>query len=91
MEENEKYYRAKKRVKAIREFYNHLAIYASVMTLLFIIDVSDGGNWWFYWPAMGWGIFVVMNGVSIRARNIFGHEWEERKIQQFMEQEQGDR
>lgn len=87
MEENKKYYRAKKRVNAIREFYHHMAIYASVIALLFIIDISDGGNWWCYWPAMGWGILVVMNGVSVRTHGIFGHEWEERRIRQIMEKE----
>ncbi len=87
MERDEKYHRARKRVKEIRGFYEHLATYASVITLLFIIDISDGGNWWCYWPAIGWGIFIVINGVSVRAQGIFSHEWEERKIRQIMEKD----
>lgn len=23
------------------------------------------GNWWFYWPILGWGLGVAMQGVSV--------------------------
>lgn len=87
MTQDERYERARKRVKAIREFYISLAVYFIVMTFLFIIDYSDRGNWWVYWPAMGWGI-----GVALHAIRVFGpregSSWEKRKIQEFMEKDQ---
>ena len=87
MERNEKYHRARKRVKGIRGFYHHLAIYVAVMLLLLIVDLSDGGNWWCYWPAIGWGIFVVLNAFSIRSHGVLSDEWEEKKIREMMEKE----
>ncbi len=88
MEENEKYERAKKRVSALKGFYRHLTIYIAVMALLFFIDLADGGNWWFFWPAIGWGIAVVIHGVSVGFDiGMLGPEWEEKKIKEIMEKE----
>ncbi len=87
MERNEKYHQAKKRVKDIRGFYHHLAVYVAVMFLFLIVDLSDGGNWWCYWPAIGWGIFVVLNAFSIRSHGVLSGEWEEKKIREIMEKD----
>jgi fatty acid desaturase len=85
MAKNDKYKQAKKRVKALKEFYTHLAIYLAVIALLFFIDYSDRGNWWVHWPAMGWGVAVVIQGVSI---GVFSPDWEEKKIKEIMESEE---
>ena len=81
--------RARKRVKALREFYIHLATYVVVMIVLFIVDYSDRGNWWVYWPAMGWGIAVVLQGVQVLKLGD-GSKWEERKIRQYLEKEDAE-
>jgi len=65
MAQDERYERAKKRVKELRTFYSSLAIYVVVMIVLFIVDYSDRGNWWVYWPAMGWGIAVVLHAFRV--------------------------
>jgi len=52
-----------KRVKAKRDFRNHLAIYLMVNTLLVVIwAVGGGGSFWPIWPIAGWGIGVAVNG-----------------------------
>ncbi len=86
MEENERYERAKRRVKELKSFYVHLATYVAVMVLLFFIDYLDKGNWWFYWPLLGWGIAVAMHALGT-----FSSGWERRKIRQLMERDKGDK
>jgi len=83
-EQDIKYQKAKKRVKQIKDFYKHLLTYLAVIPFLFYIDWRDSGNWWVQWPAIGWGIFVLMQGLSILK---FDASWEERKIREIMEEE----
>jgi len=83
VEQDERYERAKKRVIEIRRFYAHLTVYVLVMIALFIVDYQDHGNWWFYWPLIGWGIVVIYHGFKA-----LGAGWEERKIKQFIEEEE---
>ena len=45
---DDSYERAKRRVKAVKGFYNHLIIYIAVNALLIIINVvTSPGVWWF--------------------------------------------
>jgi hypothetical protein len=85
MAEDEKLIAAKERVKQLKAFYGHLLAYITVMAVLFFIDYSDGGNWWFYWPAVIWGIFVASQGLGL---TLFGKGWEDKKIKEIMEKEE---
>ena len=85
MEQEEKYARAKKRVKEIKGFYTHLLIYVAVMILLIVFDLRDGGNYWFYWPLLGWGIAIVAHAINLFGLGGFlGWDWEKQKIQEEM-------
>jgi adenylate cyclase len=43
-------------------FYRHLRAYAAVIGLLLIINlVTDHSRLWFYWPALGWGLFLFLH------------------------------
>jgi len=42
-------------------FRRHLRAYMGVIVFLFIIDVITGGGYWFYWPALGWGLGVFFH------------------------------
>lgn len=46
-----------------KQFYRHLIIYIIVNLMLFVLDVLDGGGWWFYFPLIGWGILVVIQAL----------------------------
>ncbi len=53
---------AVKRVKAKRDFRNHLAAYLIVNTLLVVIwAASGGGYFWPIWPILGWGVGLAFN------------------------------
>lgn len=59
--------RARKKVKAKREFYQHLTSYAIVMAALVMIWlVSGGGYFWPIWPMLGWGIGLAFHAAALR-------------------------
>lgn len=46
-------------------FYRHAATWLIVSTALFLMNaLSSPGTWWFYWPLIGWGIGVGIDGVN---------------------------
>ncbi len=91
MDEKEKYYQAKKQVQEIKGFYTHLATYILVNAFLFVLNVMYSPySWWFYWPLFGWGIGLAFHAFGVFGRNMFfGKDWEEKKIKEIMEKEDG--
>ena len=87
-EQETRYQNAKKRVEALKGFYTHLTVYVLVNLLLFTINMlTSPGSLWFYWPLMGWGIAVALHALRVFGfGRRFGPEWEERKINELMEQ-----
>ena len=91
-QEQQRYERAHARVRAIKGFYIHASAFVVVNVALFAINAGVGGEWWFYWPLIGWGI-----GLGLHAFGVFGfggggpwgREWEERKMREMMNKEQG--
>jgi hypothetical protein len=89
-EEQRRYERAHARVQAIRGFYIHAMAFLVVNVALLALNAFVGGVWWFYWPLIGWGI-----GLGLHAFGVFGfggggpwgREWEERKIQEMVDEE----
>ena len=62
--------RAKKRAKELREFYVHLSVYLLVnigLTVgLFTINwLTAPGDWWFFWPLIGWGVGLLFHGLGV--------------------------
>ncbi|MCC0179622.1 2TM domain-containing protein [Waterburya agarophytonicola K14] len=85
MESEERYRRAKRRVRVLKGFYIHLATYIAVMALLLLIDFLTGGGWWFYWPLLGWGIGIVAHAFTVFGiKGFLGSEWEEKKTRDLM-------
>ncbi|WP_419211899.1 2TM domain-containing protein [Maribacter sp. X9] len=89
--ENQKYYRAKERVETIKKFYG------SMLSSLFTIFIVGGINYyidewhhpWFLWVVFGLGIGLFFKALKIFNFNPFmNRDWEERKIQEFMKQEE---
>jgi len=51
--------------KAKAEFRIHLIIYLAVISLLTIINLTaTPGYFWAKWPMIGWGIAIIIHGVS---------------------------
>lgn len=89
-----KYLRAKDRVEKLRKFYGNLTSYVLVITLLAFINywTNDWSYMWFLWAAFGWGIGVFFHAINTFNLNpFFGREWEERKIREFMKEEEQHR
>ncbi|MFK7813626.1 MAG: 2TM domain-containing protein [Maribacter sp.] len=88
--EDEKYSRAKDRVVELKKFYSKLTSYVFVIALLAGINyyVNEWSNAWFLWAAFGWGIGLAFRAVKVFGMNpILGKNWEERKIQEFMNED----
>lgn len=84
-----KYLEAKRKVKRMKGFYIHAAVY--VLVNLFIIAqniqedklLSDMDN---YWTAIFWGIGLLAHAASVFVPNfILGNDWEERKTKELMD------
>ena len=58
---------ALKRVKAKRDFKNHVVVYVLVNALLVVIWATqgDGGSFWPGWVIGGWGIGLVLNAWTV--------------------------
>lgn len=76
---------ARRRVRQLRRFYGGLTAYVPVITGLFFLNLmTSPGQWWFLYPAIGWGIGIGI--AAIKTFGLFGvgsAEWEEQKIAQL--------
>jgi len=91
--EDNRYYKAQKRVEDIKGFYGNLASYIIVITGLAITNLlTSPSHLWFLYPGVGWGIGVVVHGMSVFNYVPFlGRDWEERKIRELMEREKSNK
>ncbi|KOS08117.1 histidine kinase [Flavobacterium akiainvivens] len=91
-EEQARLDKAKKKVKAIKGFYSHLAAYLIVNIVLIIMhtaDLKEGENFW-HWStfstAFFWGIGLLCHAFGVFGTDVFlGSDWEERKIKEYMD------
>lgn len=86
--EQSDYAKARKRVKAKKEFYQNFTTYL-VMSVFFVIlnTLTSPEHWWAQWPILGWGLGVVFHYFDT-----FGYPgaknsaaWEERAIEAELE------
>ncbi|WP_299781775.1 2TM domain-containing protein [uncultured Formosa sp.] len=92
--EQERYERAKKRVRRISGFYRHTLIYIVVNLVLVLINIKnlDPGESYFQWKNFitlgSWGIGLLAHGVSVFLPTlVIGKNWEDDKIKELMEKE----
>lgn len=86
-----KYLRAKERVEKLRKFYGNLTSYVLIITLLGFINywTNEWRYMWFLWAAFGWGIGLGFHAIATFNLNpFFGKDWEERKIKEFMREDE---
>jgi hypothetical protein len=80
------YYKAKKRVEEIKGFYGNLISYCLVIPFLAFINYQTSWNFqWFWFPMLGWGMGIIFHAFGVFG---YGKSWEERKIKEIMEQEE---
>lgn len=95
--EQERYERAAKRVKKIKGFYTHAAVYVVINIMIVIINIQNlkEGESYFkhenFLTAFFWGIGLLAHGLSTFMPDfIMGKDWEERKIKELMEKEKNN-
>ena len=91
-EKEEAYIRAKKKVEKLVGFYWHLAIYLVVnFFLIILIYTKSGESFWSLavWSTpLFWGIGMMFHFLGVFGADfLFGKNWEERKIEKYMNQE----
>ena len=96
--DQEKYERAKKKVKEIKGFYTHLTVYLIINTVLFLLrmDILQKGfvniqapNWSHFITPFFWGIGLAFHGLYVFQHKFkFFKSWEERKIKEYMERDE---
>ena len=93
-----KYQEALKRVKKIRGFYTHLAVYVVINIMIFIVNIQnlDAGESYFklenFSTAFFWGIGLLSHGLSVYIPGIImGKDWEEKKIKELMEKDKNEK
>lgn len=86
IENNEsKYRRAKERIEAIKGFYMNIVAYCIVIPFLFFLNYNTTDFPWAIFPTLGWGFGLIVHGFEAHGRNpLYGKKWEERKMEQLM-------
>lgn len=89
-QEEERYFKARKRVEEIKGFYGNLIAYVVVNIGLMVLNLLTSPAYlWFFWPMLGWGIGVLFHGMKVfNYMPFFGKDWEEKKIKEFMDKEE---
>lgn len=93
------YLRAKKKVETLKGFYSHLAVFIVINAGIILINanVFEGGetnfgNWSNYITLFFWGIGLVSHAIYVffvlKVQNNFLKRWEEKKINQFLDEEE---
>lgn len=78
---------ARQHVKRLKAFYSHVFAYVVINGFLVAVNLlTTPETLWFYWVTLAWGLGLAFDAYDTFLKHrLFGHEWEERKIQNFME------
>ncbi|MBO3116150.1 histidine kinase [Winogradskyella sp. DF17] len=91
---NDDYVRARKKVEELKGFYYSLLSYVIVIPFLIFIwyKFTPYTIQWFWFPMAGWGLSLVFQAYRVFIDNgAFGARWEERKIEEYMRQDDENR
>ncbi|MBT8283127.1 MAG: 2TM domain-containing protein, partial [Muriicola sp.] len=87
--EDKRYQKAKERVQEIKGFFGNLLAYCIVIPFLAWINYRSTDFPWVLFPALGWGFGIIAHGMEAYGYNpLWGKRWEERKIKEFMENDE---
>ncbi len=90
----QKFIRARKKVKSIKGFYIHLIVYILVNSFILLSQALSSGGWRIFWhwqsysTMIFWGIGLAFHAFGVFGMDfILGKDWEDRKIKEFMEKD----
>ena len=87
---DDNYVKARKRLEELKGFYGSLVSYCLVIPFLIFIwyTYSSHTIQWFWFPMFGWGLGLAFQAYRVFVNDgAFGAKWEERKIEEFMREE----
>ncbi|WP_202700820.1 2TM domain-containing protein [Flavobacterium sp. UGB4466] len=96
---DESYNLAYRKVKKIKGFYTHLKVYLIVNAIIIVSNLNrdyfshsvyENGllDWRTYSTAICWGVALGIHAFTVFGPDIFfSSEWEQKKIQKYMERE----
>ncbi len=92
-EMDDSYVRARNHVEELKGFYYSLISYCLVIPFLIFINYrTSWGFQWFWFPMFGWGIGLAIQGFRVFVNDAsFGRNWEKRKIEKFMREEENNK
>lgn len=87
---DDSYLRARNHVEELKGFYYSLVAYIFVIPFLIFVNYRTSWHFqWFWFPMFGWAIGLVIQAFRVFVHNgAFGRNWEQRKIQEYMKQEE---
>lgn len=69
-------------VRDLKGFYGHVLSYVLTIPFLFFINYQTTDYIWAWWPALGWGIGLLMHGLQVyEAFDFYGSNWEKRQVE----------
>jgi hypothetical protein len=94
---DELYNLAYKRVKRIKGFYVHSLVFVLVNAFIIFSNFDKSNSitttflrWETWSTALFWGFGLAAHGLSVFGRDLFfGSDWEQKKIQEFMDKDKG--
>jgi len=91
----EAYMRAKKKLEKLVGFYWHLAVYIIVNAFIIILITVNSSQSFFSFgtwaTAFFWGIGLLFHFLGVFGPGfMFGKDWEERKIKEFMDRDRSN-
>ncbi len=79
---------ASRYVRRLRAFYVHCLAFLignAANVLINWITRGSGGNWWFQWPLIVWGLALGVHGLTVVGKGSWlGPAWEERKVRDYL-------
>jgi len=90
IDEDARYRAAKSRVGQLRGFYVHLTTFIVVNAFLIILNlITSPDTLWFYWVLLGWWVGLIAHALQVYGSfTIFGKDWEDRKIKEYLDRDQ---
>lgn len=90
--EDHRYFKAKKKVEAIKSFYTNVIMYIFFICALAGLNYYVNGlrHPWFLWAAFGWGLGLLFQAIKVFNWPLMGKNWEDKKIREYMEEDKQD-
>ncbi len=90
---DDSYLRARKHVDSLKEFYYGIISYFLIIPFLIYINYKTYWSFqWFWFPMIGMGIGITIAAFKLFVNDgIFGRNWEDRKLKQYMGEEEDTR